>query len=224
VSPTISKEAEAKAAELAEKGLLHYQHWEIEEAIEAFESAVALDGSKADHFLHLAQAYMRLGDYEAMRKALGQFIHLETDPALIDRFEAFFGSAMDAVETCLTEIMAQHEVPLAVIGAAIQMWLEFRLAMGRKPINMAGIKPHVWAAALDYTVRKVNFHEVPLEKIAKWYGVSSLAVKTHSEALVEALDIMPCDYRYFRGPKNPLDKLVEAATMLEELEQRFYQT
>jgi len=35
------------------------------------------------------------------------------------------------------------------------------------------------------------------------------------------LDIMPCDYRYFRGDENPLDKLVEAAVMMEELEERF---
>jgi len=39
--------------------------------------------------------------------------------------------------------------------------------------------------------------------------------------LVKTLDVMPCDYRYFRGDQNPLDKLVEAASMLEELEERF---
>jgi hypothetical protein len=39
--------------------------------------------------------------------------------------------------------------------------------------------------------------------------------------LVKTLDVMPCDYRYFRGDQNPLDKLVEAAAMLEELEERF---
>jgi hypothetical protein len=38
---------------------------------------------------------------------------------------------------------------------------------------------------------------------------------------VETLDIMPCDYRYLRGKNNPLDKLVEAAVMLEEMERRF---
>ena len=40
--------------------------------------------------------------------------------------------------------------------------------------------------------------------------------------LIETLDVMPCDYRYFRGADNPLDKLVEAANMLETLEERFY--
>ena len=32
---------------------------------------------------------------------------------------------------------------------------------------------------------------------------------------------MPCDYRYFVGKENPLDKLVEAAELLEQLEARF---
>jgi hypothetical protein len=46
-------------------------------------------------------------------------------------------------------------------------------------------------------------------------------VRAYHNDLVQALDIMPCDYRYFRGEENPLDKLVEAAAMLEELEERF---
>jgi len=33
--------------------------------------------------------------------------------------------------------------------------------------------------------------------------------------------VMPCDYRYFTGQENPLDKLVEAAELLEQLEVRF---
>ena len=32
---------------------------------------------------------------------------------------------------------------------------------------------------------------------------------------------MPRDYRYFREDENPLDKLVEAASMLEEMEEQF---
>jgi hypothetical protein len=35
---------------------------------------------------------------------------------------------------------------------------------------------------------------------------------------------MPADYRYFTGEDNPLDKLVEAAQMLDELEMRFRET
>jgi hypothetical protein len=51
--------------------------------------------------------------------------------------------------------------------------------------------------------------------------VSETAVRHGHNELVKTLDIMPCDYRYFRSDDNPLDKLVEAAMMLEELEARF---
>ncbi|MCP4358102.1 MAG: hypothetical protein GY796_08830 [Chloroflexi bacterium] len=39
--------------------------------------------------------------------------------------------------------------------------------------------------------------------------------------LVHTLDLMPADYRYFTGEENPLDKLVEATQLLEELERQF---
>lgn len=224
MSPVVSKVAKAKAAQLCQDGLAHYQSWNIEQAIDAFESAIQLNRTQADYHLYLAQAYMRVSDYNAMRKSLGEFIHRADNPKLVERFEALFGSAFDSVETWLTDIMPQHNVPLEVVGAAIQMWLEFRLAKGKEDINTGGLKPQVWAAALDYTVRKINFHEIPAEELANWYGVSAKAVKQHHHQLIDTLDIMPCDYRYFRGINNPLDKLVEAAEMLETLETRFFET
>lgn len=224
MSETVSKVAKARASKLCQEGLAHYRNWDIEQAIQTFEAAIALDHTSTDLFLHLAQAHMRMNDYDCMRKALGEFIHLETDPVLLDRFEAFFGSGLDQVEVILTQIMTGHEVPLEVVGAAIHMWIEFKLAMGRNPINMAGLKPKAWAAALDYAIRKINFHEATPATVAEWYSISPKAVEQHYTWLVETLDLMPCDYRYFRGPKNPLDKLVEAAIILEELEQRFYKT
>ena len=219
----MDKTNQEKAEELRQEGIEHYKHWDIERAIEAFNASITLDDTIADSFLNLAQSYVRLGDYDATRKALGEFIHLETNQILIDRFEAMFGSAMDTVETGLTTIMVEQDVPLEVIGAGIQMWFEFRLTMGRKTINLAGVKPKAWAAALDYTVRKVNFHEVDTKQISKWYKISPEAVVQHHKILLKILDIMPCDYRYFRGLENPLDKLVDAALMLEELEERFYE-
>jgi len=218
----ISQGAKDKAAQLCQEGLDYYKHWDIERAIETFQSAIALNGQEADYFLYLAQAYVRLGDYEGMRRALGRFIHLESDARLTERFEMLFGNMMDEVETLLTQIMTQHDVPLEVIGSAMQMWLEFRVTMGRKRIALDGAQPREWAAALDYTVRKVNFHEAPVEQIAHWYTVSSAVIREKYAILIETLDVMPCDYRYFRGLENPLDKLVEAANMLEKLEERFY--
>lgn len=222
VASKISKAVKEKADQLCQEGLDYYAHWDIERAIEALRSAIALNSREADYFLYLAQAYVRLGDYESMRRALGEFMHLESDPDLTDRFEMLFGNAMDDVETLFTHIMTQRDAPLEIIGAAIQMWVEFRVALGRKHISLKGGEARAWAAALDYTIRKVNFHEVPIEYISRWYDVSSQVIRSRHAILVEILDVMPCDYRYFRGPENPLDKLVEAANMLEKLEERFY--
>ena len=219
---TVSRVAKEKAAQLVQEGIDYYLHWDIERAVETLAKAVSLYDQDADYFLYLAQAHVRLGDYEGMRRALGQFLHLESDPALTDRFEILFGNAMDPIETHLTQIMTRHDVPLEVIGSAIQMWLDFRVALGRRPLVYDGSETKAWAAALDYTVRKVNFHEVPAEQLAQWYEVPPQLVRGKYSILIETLDVMPCDYRYFRGVENPLDKLVEAANMLEQLEERFY--
>ncbi len=70
-------------------------------------------------------------------------------------------------------------------------------------------------------MRKVNLHDVVLEELANTYETSAETIRKHHETLVTRLDIMPCDYRYFTGKQNPLDKLVEAAELLEKLEDRF---
>ena len=126
---------------------------------------------------------------------------------------------MDPVEEQLTDRMTAAQMPIDMIGAAIQMWMEFRIALGEDTLNIP--KPETWAAALDYTVRKVNLRDVPLDKLANFYKVSSDTVRKHNATLVKMLDVMPCDYRYFTGDQNPLDKLVEAAELLETLENRF---
>jgi tetratricopeptide (TPR) repeat protein len=208
-----------KAAQLNEEGLLHYRHWEVEDAVQAFRQAAALDPNQADHHLNLARALARFGDYEGTLRALGDFLRTESDTTLTERFERLFGNAMDEVETRLTEVMTRHNLPLDIIGAAIQMWMEYRIAVGRRPLDVR--EPSPWAAALDLTVRKVNFREATLNDIAQWYDARPSTVRKHHMDLVKTLDVMPCDYRYFRGDQNPLDKLVEAASMLEELEERF---
>jgi tetratricopeptide (TPR) repeat protein len=215
VSPTDEREARA----LNEKGLQQYQRWEIEEAIESFEKATALVPTNSDYHLNLARALARFGNYDRALKALAEFVRYESDVRLVDRFEMLFANAMDGVETLITEKMTKRGVPLDEIGAAIQMWLEYRIAIGRRPLSIR--KPQSWAAALDYTVRKVNFRDVVLKELSNIYDVSESAIRNHHNDLVETLDIMPCDYRYFRDKDNPLDKLVEAAAMLEELERRF---
>jgi tetratricopeptide (TPR) repeat protein len=208
-----------RAAQLSEEGLLRYRRWEVEEAVRTFRQATELEPNQPDYHLNLARALARFGDYEGTLRALGDFLRTESDPVLTERFERLFGNAMDEVETLLTEAMTRHNLPLDVIGAAIQMWMEYRIAIGRRPLDMSN--PAAWAAALDLTVRKVNFRDAPLREIAEWYAAQPSTVRKYHMDLVQTLDVMPCDYRYFRGDQNPLDKLVEAAAMLEDLEERF---
>ena len=101
----------------------------------------------------------------------------------------------------------------------MQMWLEYRIAIGRQSLPLR--KPETWSAALDYTVRKVNLYPITQKDIASMYRVSQNTLRTRFNDLVSTLDVMPCDYRYFIGKQNPLDKLVEAAELLEKLDQRF---
>ncbi len=208
-----------RAQSLNRTGLEHYERWEMESAITLFQEAARLDDSEPEYHLNLARAQVRMGDYELMLQALGNYIRVEQDKALLSRFEALFSNALDEVESRLTTTMPQHGVGLEVVGAAIQMWVEYRVAIGKRFLDLS--HPESWSAALDYTVRKVNFAEAPIEEIARWYGTGETAIRHNHADLVSVLDIMPCDYRYYRGEENPLDKLVEAAMMLEDLEKRF---
>jgi tetratricopeptide (TPR) repeat protein len=215
----ISTAARQKAEAYNAKGLQHYEKWEIEEAIKSFGTATKTDSTNSDYYLNLARALVRSGEYEKALRAIGDFIRYEKDTQLVERFERLFSQAMDGVEKLITEKMTREGIPLDEIGAAITMWLEFRIAAGKRRISMR--KPAGWAAALDYTTRKVNIRDVTQKEIAELYGVSDSTLRNSFNDLVETLDVMPCDYRYFRGDDNPLDKLVEAAAMLEKLEERF---
>jgi tetratricopeptide (TPR) repeat protein len=208
-----------KARKANTTGLQQYERWEIEEAIDSLQEAIQLNPEEPQYHLNLARALARFGDFDAARRALGSYIRYEPDKDLAERFEQLFGEGMDEVETLLTKQMTRKGLPLEVIGAAVQMWLEYRICLGRRPLIIR--KPETWAAALDYTIRKVNFAELTQREVADLYGVSPATVRAYHNDLVQTLDIMPCDYRYFRGEENPLDRLVEAAAMLEELEERF---
>jgi tetratricopeptide (TPR) repeat protein len=208
-----------KAERYVERGTVAYREWDIDEAVRCFQSATSLAPANADGWLLLAQARARGGDFDQALQALASFIHLRPDSPLSARFQALFATGMDEVEQALTDAAAAAEIPIEEIGAAIQMWMEFRIALGSDPLVVR--KPKTWAAALDYTVRKVNLRPVTRREIAALYDVSDSAVRDRQADLVRVLDVMPCDYRYFVGDENPLDKLVEAAELLEQLEARF---
>ena len=215
----ISTTDKLRAQSLNRTGLEHYERWELESAITLFQEAARLNDEEADYHLNLARAQVRMGDYEQMLQALGDYLRTETDKSLINRFEPLFSNALDDVESQLTTVMPREGMPLEVVGAAIQMWVEYRVTIGKAHLDLS--HPEQWAAALDYTVRKVNFKEDSLENLADWYNTNEASIRNDHNELVQTLDVMPCDYRYYRGENNPLDKLVEAAMMLEELEERF---
>ena len=217
----ISAEDQRRAVELNTRGLKHFKTWDIAEAIADFEAAAHLAPNHADYWLNHARALVRSGDYDRALKSLAEFIRIDKDPDLVERYERFFANAMDDVETLLTQKMTAAELPMEETGAAIQMWLEYRITIGRQPLVIR--KPEAWAAALDFTVRRVNLKIIPARDVAAHYGISEQTLREHHHRLIKALDIMPCDYRYFTSKDNPLDKLVEAAEMLAQLEDRFRQ-
>jgi tetratricopeptide (TPR) repeat protein len=201
------------------EGLECYEKWEVDDAIRKFEEAVRLAPEDPEYRLNLARARARFGQWEEALTSLRDFLELEPDTRLRERFRALFEVGMDPVESILTRTMTGQGMPLEQISAAMQMWWEFRIAAGRRALPMR--KPEVWAAALDYTVRKLNFRKVSQREISGIYEVSEGALRSRYQDLVSTLDIMPCDYRYFRGEKNPLDMLVQAAMMLDRLEKQF---
>jgi lipopolysaccharide biosynthesis regulator YciM len=213
------RKSRRKASEHQAAGMEAYRAWNVDLAVEELRAAVDLDPENPEHQLALAQALARSGEYDRALRVLAEFIRLEPDSELTERFEQLFASGMDDVEQILTDRMTQTDLPVEQVGAALQMWLEYRVAHGRDPLVID--EPRAWAAALDYIVRKVNLRPVERSDIAELYGVSESAICERHRDLVDRLDIMPCDYRYFTGDENPLDKLVEAAQLLEELEARF---
>ncbi|HEY72940.1 MAG TPA: tetratricopeptide repeat protein [Thermoflexia bacterium] len=208
-----------KAKELEEQGLRAYQAWDMDQAIQYFQKTSRIAPNEPDTFLHLARALARSGNFDQALRALADFMRLEPESPLAERFEQLFASGMDEVEQTLTEKATADGLPIEIIGAAIQMWIEYRITLGREPLIIR--KPETWAAALDYTVRKVNLHPVKRKEIAALYGISDGAMRDRHNDLLSVLDVMPCDYRYFTGKENPLDKLVEAAELLEQLEANF---
>ncbi len=216
------KEETSTAASQNEAGLHYYGQWEMERAVEAFRAAIGQEPDNPEFHLNLARAYARSGDYQEAMRSLGEYLRTETDEDVATRYERIFSSALDEVEEILIEKMRELEMPIQQVGKAIQMWLEYRITLGRKPLQAP--EPEVWAAALTYAVAKINLLEVEREQILAAYGVTQQGLKDKYRELVTTLDLMPGDYRYFTGEENPLDKLVEAAQLLDEIYGRFHES
>ncbi len=210
-----------KADALYSEAMAAYARWDVEDAVNKLQAALHMVPDNADYHISLAQILARAGDFDQAMRALANFLRLEPNSPVSSRIEQLFSSGMDPVENMVTNHMKAGQMPIETIGMAVQMWMEFRIALGKETLAIP--KPEIWAAALEHTVRKVNLREIPLQKLAASYQVVPDAVRENHELLVKKLDIMPCDYRYFTGSENPLDKLVEAAELLQRLEERFRQ-
>jgi len=222
MSPTQPSAGDRKKAEtLYQEAVEAYNRWDVAAALQLLEDALKLAPNNPAYHMYMAQTLCRTGDFDRALRALANYLRLAPDSPIAGRVEQLFASGMDPVEDSVTSKMTEARIAIEMIGAAIQMWMEFRIALGEEILAIP--KPEAWAAALDYTVRKVNLREASLEKLAAFYGVVSDTVRKHSATLVKKLDVMPCDYRYFIGDENPLDKLVEAAELLDKLETRFSQ-
>ncbi len=100
-----------KARKANALGLQQYERWEIDEAIESFETATQLNPEEPEFHLNLARALARYGDFDAARRALGSYIRFEPDKSLAERFEQLFGEGMDEVETLVTQKMTRKSCP-----------------------------------------------------------------------------------------------------------------
>jgi tetratricopeptide (TPR) repeat protein len=209
-----SEVAQQQAAMFNEAGLAHYADWEIDKAIDIFKTAVSHDPGNPEYHLNLARAHARGDSYPEAMRSLGEYLHYETDEQLTDRFERLFSTALDEVESAVIEGMSKMEMPVQIIGKAIQMWLEYRLTVGRRPLSVP--QPNSWAAALAYAVCRINFLDIDRVEIAGLFDIELSAIKKTYDRLLKTLDLIPADYRYFVGEENPLDKVFEAAQLLNE--------
>jgi tetratricopeptide (TPR) repeat protein len=191
----------------------------MDEAVAAFQQATTSYPDNPEYHLNLARAYARSGDFHEAMRSLGEYLRTETDENVAARYERLFSSALDDVEEILIGTMRELEMPIQHIGKGIQMWLEYRITLGRQTLDVDD--PALWAAALTYAVAKVNMVDVARADIASAYGVGDEALRQRYLELIDTLDLMPGDYRYFTGDENPLDRLIEAARLLEEIYDRF---
>lgn len=208
-----SGESINQAAVFNETGLRFFTNWEMEGAITSFKQATTSDPANPEYHLNLARAYARSGDFGEAMQSLGSYLQVEKDEELAGRFEWLFSSTFDKVESSLVGGTESLELPIQLVSRAIRMWLEYRLTVGRQPLQIRN--PDLWAAALTFLICKVNLYDISRVEIATVYGVELQELKETCYLLVESLDLIPADYRYFIGEDNPLDKVFEAAQQLE---------
>lgn len=206
--PTASNIAEA--SQLNRRGLALYGQWDMDRSIQAFKDATANDPNNPEYHINLARAFARAGNYPDARKSLVDYLQLEKGEVPADRYDRLFSSALDAVESRLIEGMGLLKMPVQLTGKAIQMWLEYRLTIGRQPILLLE-RPGLWASALVFLTSKINSQDVDRQEIAALFRVEVEDMKDHCDLFVKTLDLVTADNRYFIGDKKSVDDNFEDA-------------
>ncbi len=105
------------------------------------------------------------------------------------------------VDTLLARRMAEDGYDYIQVESACRMWRDF--ARRRQFVIK---KPEVWAAAIEYTIARLDFLEdVTQRKMADKYGVSEGVISDHFQNLCGSLNITHFDERYcsFHPTDNP---------------------
>lgn len=181
-------------------GIKHYNNGEYTEAVSAFESAVLLDKTNANNYIHLAMSYIELGQYE---KALEQFqlaIELEPENQKIHRG---MGIAYLAIE--------EYEKSIFSFGAALSYAngkvsnLEFDILDYRA---IAEVKSKMYTQAIDtYSI----LIDIDYNTIQQYYLRGNVYLLQNDLASAEndfekALELSPSNYKLYLDIYHGLDE------------------
>ncbi len=142
--------------------------------------------------MRLAQVLSRAGDFDRALLGTGQLPQTEPESKVASRIEQkLFASGMDPVENVITERMTATHLPIDLIGAAIQMWMELRISLGRSHPRYLCQARGMGSRGGLYGAQGEPPRREKLEELANTYETSAETIRKHHETLVTRLDIMP---------------------------------
>jgi hypothetical protein len=109
----------------------------------------------------------------------------------------------------LRQNLAEAGYNQEVIENAEYLWTDYIFSFDVKVKD-----PKVWAAAVEYTIARLEFREATQAKIAAGYGVSEASVSGKYRLLCEGLGLCAFDERY-STVRNP------AQSQMEQIEAMF---
>lgn len=167
------------------------------------------------------EAYLKELEYEAARSSSGldvgrlrQELGLPAQPPaedpLIEQKPRWRRPQEEEVARLLERGLIRTGASEEHVDSAIWLWNDF---CELDPVRIR--KPAAWAAAVHFSLARVERWEIAHQDLAKLYRVSAPAVKENSRRIGRALHLTPFDDRYC--VRHPVDGLFEH---LEELRRR----